>query len=103
MGDTSYVIHAKGRRNHTKEKKMNKKMMVFLVLVLVVLAFALFTPHGVSAAGPKQYKVIQGSFGEKSKFEQDVSAELNNGWSLAGGVSFATGNSSIYYNQALVK
>jgi hypothetical protein len=82
---------------------MNKKMVVFLVLVLAVLAFSLFNPYVVKAAEPKQYKTIWGSARNQqtvSDFEQKVSAELNDGWSLAGGVA-SVGATSIA--QALVK
>jgi len=78
---------------------MNKKMVFLLVLVLAVLAFALFKPHGISAAGPKQYKVIE-VYRDKEKFEQDVTAALNDGWTLVGGVS-SKGNTD--FIQALSK
>ena len=63
---------------------MNRKMMFLMVLVLAVLAFALFNPYSISAAGPKQYKIIDGG---KSEVESGVTAALNDGWSLVGGVS----------------
>jgi hypothetical protein len=81
---------------------MNKKMVVFLFLVLAVLAFSLFTPYVVKAAEPKQYKTIWGNArtaATVSDFEQKVSAELNDGWSLVGGVS-GVGSGMV---QALVK
>jgi len=78
---------------------MNRKMVFLMVLVLVVLAFALFNPHSISATGPKQYKVISGD--HKGDFEKEVSTALNEGWSCVGGVSAPRGSYS--YMQALVK
>jgi hypothetical protein len=80
---------------------MNKKMVGFLVLVLAVLAFALFTPYGVSAAGPKQYKII--AVEGQNRFEGEVTAALNDGWSPVGGVAIGIGRSDRFYSQALVK
>ena len=77
---------------------MNRKMAFFLILVFAVLAFALFNPYGISAAGPKQYKIIEVK-GDTARFEREVTTALNDGWSLAGGVSIT----DTYYAQAVVK
>lgn len=77
---------------------MNKKMVFLLVLVLTVLAFALFNPYSISAAGPKQYKIIMG---RQNDIERDVTAALNDGWTLVGGVGFDNNNRE--YLQALSK
>ena len=78
---------------------MNRKMVFLLVLVLAVLAFALFNPHSISAAGPKQYKVITVSY-DRDKFEKDVTTALNDGWTLVGGVAIISGP---YFYQAMSK
>lgn len=78
---------------------MNKKIMFILVLVIAVLAFALFSPYSISAAGPSQYKII--AIKSQAEFEQAVTAAINDGWSLVGGVNFDSYNGR--YLQALSK
>jgi len=78
---------------------MNKKIVFILVLVLAVLAFALFSPYSISAVGPKQYKVI--IFKSQVEFEQAVTSAINDGWSLVGGVNYDGDNNRLL--QALSK
>jgi len=78
---------------------MNKKIVFILVLVLAVLAFALFSPYSISASGPKQYKII--IMKSQAEFEQAVTSAINDGWSLVGGVNYDGDNNRLL--QALSK
>jgi len=78
---------------------MNKKIVFILVIVIAVLAFAIFNPYSISAVGPKQYKIIVSK--SQVEFEQAVTSALNDGWSLVGGVNYDGDNNRLL--QALSK
>jgi hypothetical protein len=56
--------------------------------------------NSVSEAGPKEYNVICSD--NLSDLEKQVSAELKNGWSVAGGIAVDFNRTACLY-QAVVK